>query len=138
MTTVLLAVGTVRLRTVYRVAMAASGLDVHVVERPEEIANRLTRSGIDVMVIDVTSSFGGSALLQQLSRDADLPAGVLALTPINDPGVVLASLDAGADDYLPVTAGSERVLAAVRRIVGAAAPGPDPTAVTIGGTNDER
>jgi len=118
--------------------MAASGLDVHVVERPEEIANRLTRSGIDIMVIDVTSSFGGSALLQQLSRDADLPAGVLALTPINDPSVVLASLDAGADDYLPVTAGSERVLAAVRRIVGAAASGPDPTAVTIGGTNDER
>ena len=56
------------------------------------------------MVIDVTSSFGGSALLQQLSRDADLPAGVLALTPVNDPAVVLASLDAGAADYLPITA----------------------------------
>jgi DNA-binding NarL/FixJ family response regulator len=137
-TSVLLAVATVRLRTVHRVALAASGFDVYDVERPDEIANRLARSGIEAMVIDVTRAFGGSALLHQLSRDADLPAGVLALTPVNDPTVVLAALAAGADDYLPISAGSERVVAAVRRIAGGPRPHVSSARVTIGGASDER
>ncbi|MEL7210611.1 MAG: hypothetical protein AAGK32_20655, partial [Actinomycetota bacterium] len=77
MTTVLLAVATTRVRTLLRVALDAAGNDVHDVERPEEIANRLARVRFDVMVIDVTRSFGGSALLHQLSRDAELPDHVL-------------------------------------------------------------
>ena len=116
MSSVLLAVATVRLRAVHRVALEAAGFDVHVTDRPDEIAIRLARSSIDIMVIDVTQAFGGNALLQQLYRDADLPDAVLALTPVNVPPVVLSALDSGADDYLPVTAGSDRVVAAVQRL----------------------
>lgn len=137
MTSVLLAVATVRLRTVHRVALAASGFDVYDIEHPEKIAHRLTRSSIDAMVIDVTRRFGGSALLQQLSHDADLPSAVLALTPVNDPVVVLAALDAGADDYLPVTAGAERVVAAVQRIVGRPESETESAPANIGGEVDD-
>jgi DNA-binding NarL/FixJ family response regulator len=129
---VLLAVATVRLRTVHRVALAASGFDVHDIERPEEIANRLARSAIDLLVIDVTTRFGGSALLHQLARDADLPDRVLALTPVNEPSVVSAALDAGADDYLPVTASAARVVATARRLMGEAQQLADPA--PAGGT----
>jgi DNA-binding NarL/FixJ family response regulator len=137
-TSVLLAAATVRLRSTHRVALAASGFDVHEVARPEEIGNRLARASIDVMVIDVTRDYGGSALLQQLSRDADLPPGVLALTPVDQPAIVLAALDAGADDYLPITAASERVVAAVRRIAAGSSERTASAPVAIGEVSDER
>lgn len=138
MSSVLLAVATVRLRTVHRVALGASGFDVRDVERPEEIANRLDRASVDLMVIDVTRRFGGGALLQQLARDAELPGQVLALTPVDEPAAVLAALRAGADDYLPVTAGSERVVAAVRRLLGETAPLSPRSAAPaeVGGSDD--
>jgi DNA-binding response OmpR family regulator len=136
-TTVLLAAATVRLRTLHRVALAASGFEVHEVARPEEIGNRLARGSIDAMVIDVTRLYGGSALLQQLSHDAELPSAVLALTPVDQPAIVLAALDAGADDYLPITAGSERVVAAVARIVGGSPSRPAATRVPIGRVSDD-
>lgn len=116
MTSVLFAAATVRLRSVHGVALGAAGFDVHEIARPELIASRLATAHIDAMVIDVTSSFGGRALLHQLARDADLPSAVLALTPVNEPAVVQAALDAGADDYLPVSASADRVVAAVQRI----------------------
>lgn len=115
-TSVLLAAATVRLRAMHRVALAADGFDVHQVERPDEIIGRLSRVRIDAMVIDVTTAFGGSALLKQVAQDAQLPAAVLALTPVNDPTIVHAALDAGADDYLPITASSDRVVAVIRRL----------------------
>ena len=101
-TTVLLAAATVRVRAMHRVALAADGFVVHQVERPDEVISRLTRVPMDAMVIDVTKAFGGSALLQQVASDAQLPPAVLALTPVNDPAVVQAALNAGATDYLPV------------------------------------
>ena len=115
-TSVLLAAATVRLRAVHRVALAADGFDVHQVERPDEIISRLARVPVDALVIDVTRAFGGSALLHQVARDAELPAVVLALTPVNDPAVVHAALEAGASDYLPITVSADRVVAAVRRL----------------------
>jgi DNA-binding response OmpR family regulator len=130
-TTVLLAVATARLRTVHRVALSADGFDVHEIERPDQIVNCLSRSPIDAMVIDVTRSFGGSALLHQLCRDAELPPVVVALTPVNDPVVVHAALDAGATDYLPVSALSERVVASVRRQTSNT---DSPNRITTGGT----
>jgi DNA-binding NtrC family response regulator len=108
-TSVLLAAATVRLRSTHRVALAASGFDVHEVARPEEIGNRLARASIDVMVIDVTRDYGGSALLQQLSRDADL-----------------------------ITAASERVVAAVRRIAAGSSERTASAPVAIGEVSDER
>lgn len=117
---VLLAAATVRLRAMHRVALAADGFDVHQVERPDEIISRLDRVRVDAMVIDVTKAFGGSALLHQVARDAQLPPAVLALTPVNDPAVVHAALEAGASDYLPITVSADRVVAAVRRLVGRA------------------
>jgi DNA-binding NarL/FixJ family response regulator len=115
-TSVLLAAATVRVRAMHRVALAADGFDVHQVERPDEVISRLTTVPMDAMVIDVTQAFGGSALLQQVASDAQLPPAVLALTPVNDPAVVQAALNAGATDYLPVTVSADRVVAAVRRL----------------------
>jgi DNA-binding NarL/FixJ family response regulator len=115
-TSVLLAAATVRIRSMHRVALAADGFDVHQVERPDEIIGRLVRVPVDALVIDVTKAFGGSALLHQVARDAQIPPAVLALTPVNDPALVQAALAAGASDYLPITVGADRVVAAVRRL----------------------
>jgi DNA-binding NarL/FixJ family response regulator len=67
-----------------------------------------------------------------------MPARVLALTPVDEPPVVLAALDAGADDYLPITAGAERIVAAVRRLDGSGPAERVPAAIPASdrGTTD--
>ena len=100
----------------FREALARDGYDVITARSGEECLELLEVQDVDCVVLDlVMPGLSGREVCERLRKDlrwAELP--VLILTSTEDHQVMLAGIEAGADDYIVKTAEFEVVRARVR------------------------
>jgi len=125
MATVLLVEDDPAARRGLELALRRLGYEVRLAETGEAALDGISRTAIDVVVLDVMlPGVDGFEVCRRLRRDSDVP--VIMLTARGDDFDIVAGLEAGADDYVvkPVQPRvlDARIRAVLRRMARASTP----------------
>lgn len=132
MTAVLLIEDDPDLRRLVADALARSGYHVESAATAMEGLESVPAGSFDVIVLDLgLPDLDGRDLLKMIRAVSDVPVIVTTARGADD--VVVATLDAGADDYLVKPFSVDQLQARIRATLRRAATGPEGATVTAGG-----
>lgn len=92
--------------------LEASGYEVQVTKSASETLERWPRTHPDLAIVDLHMPGGGMELVKVISKDTSIP--VIVLSADNEEAVMVAALDAGAEDYITKPFSAAELLARVR------------------------
>lgn len=112
MPTVLIADDDPALLDAVAVLLEASGYQVEAVQNAAEIFDRWPRIHPDVLIIDLHMPGGGMDLIRRITQETSAP--LMVLSADNQEMVMVAALDAGAEDYVTKPFSAAELLARIR------------------------
>lgn len=115
MPTVLIADDDPALLDVVSMLLEASGYSVEATRSGAETLDRWPRTHPDLVIVDLHMRGGGTELVKTIAKDTSVP--VIVLSADDQVEVMVAALDAGAEDYVTKPFSAAELLARIRVVL---------------------